>query len=378
MPVPNRRRKRRILPALLILLSLAAPLAAQRPSAVNRLYQYEAELREAVESPVPSLTPLAPWSAPRVTLERALKGRDENGAKLALDKGEALALLGPREMEIRRFFSRKRVEGWSLRREDGSVAWLPGGALGTDRLLETWNRARGMRAADSLTQVRGLRFVLRQRATGERELAAVDELARRYRERKGPHRQMDPVALLRAEQRPDPADPRWWLPLAWEDGLALSGEPWGAALPTRSPDPGAPWPVLEYAGAVDGAWRIEADSLSRASLGLPAEGPLWITAELLPDEALGGAALQLRAIARDDADRALNARRHRLLQRWKPDEVERVLTGLAWVGMDREMLLESLGEPARREATASGETWTYAEGNRVLLSAGKVVGIQQP
>lgn len=378
MPVPNRRGTRRVFPALLVLLGLAAPLVAQRPSAVNRLYQYEAELREAVESAVPALAELPPWQAPSVDLDRTLKGRDEEGGKLVLSTGESIELLGPGRREIRSLFGRRTVEGWELRRADGSRAWLPAGALGEGRLLGAWNGARAARAADSLARVRGLKIAVRQRATGERELAAVDELAARYRERKGRHRQMDPVALLRAEQRPDPADPAWRLPLAWEPGLELAAEPWGPALKTTDPDPALPWPVLEYAGSTDGAWRIEADSLSRVSLGLAVEQPLWITAETLPDSALGGAACELKAVARDDAQRARDARRHELLRQWTPDEVDRVLAKLAWVGMSRAMLLESLGEPARRETSAGSETWIYAEGNRVVLDGDRVTAIQQP
>jgi hypothetical protein len=367
-----------LLPALLALLVLAGPLRAQRPSAVNRLYQYEAALREELARPAASGGTLPAHQPPLIVPAETLALRDAEGRRQRHAAHSPLTILGTGEIAVKRLFGRRLLPGWRLMDENGARLGLELDAPAAREMAARWQAARLERLADSLTIVRNIKLELRRRAAAERELAAVDELARRYRGQPGAHRLMEPVALLRAEARPDPEDPRWRLPLAWRPQMELSTAPWGPPLPLHQPGPDDPWPVLEYAGAADGAWRIGAETQARRTLGLPETGWLWITAATLPDSAFGGLAGLLGAVAREDGMRARDARRLHLLQRWPAEVADRILERLAWVGMSQEMLLESLGEPARREPAPGGELWTYAEGNRLRLVEGEVREILQP
>lgn len=345
-----------MLRVLLLFLLPVIGLAAVPTGALNRLYEHQAILAEAVDSlgrleePAPCTLP----DRPRVVLERKAGLKPAGGGrKLKLAAGSTLVPVS--------------------RRGDALVVIHNGDSLAVDcgsnpaarwaGLLLDWRR-------DSLecrvTADRGLHGLRMQRTLAERDLAKSRELETLYR-RPGTHLKVEPDRMIEGSVLPAWGDSLLCLDWLRPDSLACAAEPWGRTTLQAPAADGLP-AVLRFAGVADG-WITFHRLDTGDSLYCHTEEVARRFPRNQADELLGWAAL--------DMSRTRAARRFELLKRWEPELADRLLDGLVWKGMTREMLDEALGRPSSETVTEKTVVREYTRGSRVTLLDGRVTAVEQ-
>jgi hypothetical protein len=346
---------------ILFVLLLTESALAERPSAVNRLYQYESALRDQIATlETAGETPRIPLAQAWITLPKKRKALGESG-KVKLPAGTPLKLLSVERKGSRLY--------WSVLDSLDHTFSLKSHGSFEEEFLEIWNQERHSHCADSLQMLSLDRLKSLRLLMAKQELEDLNPLAKRFRKERGRHRQMDPIALLRSQVLPDLNNLEEPLLLAWSNFLPLATAPWGVPSEVEDPTPEAEWPILVFFGEEDSCWKFAFAHQPDAYYFIQ---PTWFqnsaNRELVPD---------FGPLMADLTERRRAARRYDLLKEWTPADVDRILNGLAWIGMKRAMLEEALGQPASCHENGASEIWTYAEGNRVRLENDRVVEINQ-
>jgi hypothetical protein len=341
---------------LLLLLLPVMAAAAVPTGALNRLYEHQAVLAERLDSlrrlPLPEACEPAPL--PRVRLERKARLKPAEGkGRIKLPAGSTLTLVsqnGPALAVLH--------EGRSLRLDHRT-----GPAQGWSTLLHAW---RGDSLACRIEAGRRLHGQRLRLDLAERDLARARELETLYR-RPGTHLKVEPDRMVEGSVLPRWSDSLFCLDWLLPDSLACATDPWGAAaMPVieRSTLP----PVLRFLGLADD-WI----TFRRLDTG----DSLYCHREEAARRFAPGPAAELHAWSLLDARRSREARRFELLKRWEPELVDRLLEGLVWKGMTREMLDEALGPPSGETARDKTVIREYARGSRITLTDGRVTLVEQ-
>jgi len=339
----------------------------------NRLYRYQADLRDTLAAlDRESCYAGAEHPPPLLDLPRKGKALDEQtGEKLKLPRGQRVLLRGS-VPDGRKTWWLVESAPPGQRPDAGRRMRLKDHRSFRKLFADSLRSWRGRILADSLRVLRSKALKAIRSRRAQRELELLPDLAEQYR-RHGRHRQMNPLELLRSKALPDLRERNLRVPLPFDPDLPLSTEPWGPPVEIRDRSAGAPF-VLFFTGLEDGAYRFqsfadEEQAPSTTYYAGPAVFQRWAGPDL---------AREIGRLAEDLARRRKDARRYELLARWRPEDVDRILEGLVWLGMDDDMLLEALGEPAGRSASGeAGELWEYVRGNSLILVNGRISEIIQ-
>jgi hypothetical protein len=367
-------RMRSFLLLFILLCVLIGSLSAANGE-INLLYQYEAELFEAVEILEHKIATaedeFCADPAPFISLPKKIKAIVVDGPKLKIPKDANVRILN--------FVKHKGKSHWLLQTEDGTSCLLKNKKSWLSFFRPEYLNHKKSIAEDSTKFIRNRMLLEIEFSMKKNELEELSNLTKLYR-KSGRHKQMDPIDLLKCLALPFDEDHTPPIPFAWSQEMRLSNIPWGKILEPQLPGADEDWPVLLFSGFSDDAWEFEISSSDASTLDLELNQPeainhLYFMPTHVSQESGFGDFIRL---AEDIKLRKRNARKYGLLIKWKPDEVNRILDGIVWKDMSKEMLIEALGEPASVNNSADDvETWNYAEGNAISLKANKVVGIRQ-